>query len=194
MTPDAELPDMTPDDPRVDPSRPAAWRERLAAYLDDRMSPQDARTFLAWLERHPEAWKEAEAARRVWTLLGAYRDEPVPEGFADRVLAKVGLAAGTPPAAAPLRFLAGGRTRALAAAAILVALGAGALVGRGLGAPSPTSAPAPADPTVAALDRLPAGALDELDGDRLVQLASLSDAEFAALLSADSQDLATSGN
>lgn len=180
---------------------PADVRERLNAYLDDRMSPAEAREFLAWLESHPEAWKEAEAVRRVWSLLGAYRDEPVPEGFADRVLAKAadlgtGAAAeGVEPVASrpALRLLAGGRARALAAAAAIVAaLGVGALLGRGLGDRPPAS-PVP-DASVAALDALPSGVLDQLDGDTLTQLASLSDAEFSALLLADPQDLATSGN
>lgn len=181
---------------------PADVRERLNAYLDDRMSPAEAREFLAWLESHPEAWKEAEAVRRVWALLGAYRDEPVPEGFADRVLAKASAEAGAdraaggvePVASRPaLRLLAGGRARALAAAAaILAALGVGALLGRGLGDRPPAS-PVP-DAAVAALDAMPSGVLDQLDGDTLTQLASLSDAEFSALLLADPQDLATSGN
>lgn len=178
---------------------PADVRERLTAYLDDRMSPAEAREFLAWLESHPEAWKEAEAVRRVWSLLGAYRDEPVPEGFADRVLARAaaegGAASGVEPVAGrpALRLLAGGRARAFAAAAAIVAaLGVGALLGRGYGTRSATTPPP--EGAVAALDALPSGVLDQLDGDTLTQLASLSDAEFSALLLADPQDLASSGN
>jgi len=174
---------------------PADVRERLTAYLDDRMSPAEAREFLAWLEGHPEAWKEAEAVRRVWALLGAYRDEPVPEGFADRVLVKATAEAGGPSAHArpALRWLPGGRARTVAAAAAIVAaLGVGTVLGRGFGA-NGVATPA-ANPAVAALDAMPTGVLDQLDGDTLSQLASLSDAEFSALLLADPQDLASGGN
>ena len=172
---------------------PADVRERLTAYLDDRMAAAEAREFLAWLEGHPDAWKEAEAVRRVWTLLGAYRDEPVPEGFAERVLAKAGAEGGDSSPRTEWRWLPGGRARGLtAAAAIVAALGVGAVVGRGLGARGTTEPSG--NPAVAALDALPTGVLDQLDGDTLSQLASLSDAEFSALLLADPQDLAAGGN
>src|SRR5438445_4974849 len=102
------MPMSPPSDASNDAQREFA--ERLTAYLDDRMTPAEARDFLAWLERHPDAWKEAEESRRVWALLSAYRDEPVPEGFAERVLART--AADSAPAATPpaqrtpaLRFL-----------------------------------------------------------------------------------------
>ena len=71
---------MTSEDP--------VFRVRLTAYLDDQLSPAEAREFLALLERDPVAMRRLEEARRVWALLGAYRDEPVPDGFAEGVLAK----------------------------------------------------------------------------------------------------------
>jgi anti-sigma factor RsiW len=187
---------MSPDDPFQDAvPGSAAFRERLTAYLDDRMAPDEARAFLASLEAHPAAWKEAESSRRVWSLLAAYRDEPVPEGFAERVLgACTGMArVGVEPVAerTPFSLLRGGRrARTIAlAASILVAVGAGALVGRRF-APSGESPPPHA---VASLDAVPVGLLDRLDSDTLVQLASLSDEEFDALLTADPSDLAASG-
>jgi anti-sigma factor RsiW len=108
---------MTRDDLEgPDPGGPDAER-RLSAYLDDQMSPAEARDFLAWLEAHPDALRAAEEHRRVWSLLGAYRDEAVPEGFAERVLARVGVPAASTGDAAPVLRLVRGvrRWRALAA-------------------------------------------------------------------------------
>lgn len=176
-----------------------AFRERLTEYLDDRLSAEDAQAFLAWLERHPDLWKEAEAARRADALLRHYRDEPVPEGFADRVLARARAtaAAGGPVAGASaprrpaLRVLEGGRRRALAvAAAVLVALGAGVLWGRRSGVPDPTPS---ATDALAALDAVPAALLDRLDADSLAQLAALSDEEFDLLLAGDAPSLVGEG-
>jgi anti-sigma factor RsiW len=176
-----------------------AFRERLTAYLDDRMPPAEAREFLAWLERHPAAWKEAEESRRVWAILSAYRDEAVPDGFAERVLARVGAAGGAatadshemPPNAdvrPMLRVLAGGRARAVAVAAgLVVAVGAGVMWGRHAGRGDSNSMAS--NPTVAAINAVPAGLLDQLDERGVAQIASLSDEDFDAILFADPQDL-----
>ena len=174
---------MNPDrtDPR--PLDARNWREQLSSYLDGEMSPTDARRFLNWLESNPAALKDAEESRRVWALLSSYADEPVPEGFAERVLATT---TGTLPDAvaerAPSwRVLSSGRSRALAAAAaVLVAVGAGVLFShRGT---SPASDPSAS----AALEAVPA---ELLEADNLASLASLSDEEFEAILSADPETL-----
>jgi len=164
-----------------------AFRERLSAYLDGEMAPEEARLFLALLEANPAALKDAEEARRVWALLSTYADEPVPEGFAERVFAKagieptVGLRASSG-AAPTLRLVTrtGGRMRALAAAAaVLVAVGGVALWQR-------STTPEPASASSAALEAIP---VELLESENLASLASLSDEEFEALLSADPETL-----
>jgi anti-sigma factor RsiW len=183
---------MSPSD--EDPVDDPSVRERLTAYLDDRLSPEEARRFLAWLESHPAAWKEAEEARRVWALLGAYRDEQVSEGFSERVMARVraeaaegeegalsSTAAAEPTSKPALRLLAGGKGRAVAAAAaVLVALGAGVLWGRFANRGPAVVGSAPA--AVEAFNAMPADLLDRIDGDDVAQIAGLSDEEFEALL------------
>ncbi len=122
---------------------------------------------------------DSEEARRIWAALGAYADEPVPEGFADRVMARVRPEADGRPA---LRVLAGGRLRGLAIAASLVAaVGAGILVSQRFLLPASTPVAAP----TAALEAVPA---DLLDNEGLVTLASLPDADFEALLLPDLAD------
>ncbi len=171
---------MKPDDLDL-----PSFRERLSTYLDGEMDSAEARRFLAWLEAHPAALKDAEEARRVWALLSTYADEPVPEGFAERVFAKAGIASsarlGTAAGPAPaLRLLAGGRRRAFAAAAaVLVAVGGVALWRR-----STTSEPESS--VSAALEAVPA---ELLESENLASLAALSDEEFEALLSADPETL-----
>jgi anti-sigma factor RsiW len=177
---------MKPDD--LDP---IAFRERLSAYLDGEMEPAEAGRFLAWLEAHPAALKDAEEARRVWALLSTYVDEPVPEGFAERVFAKVGIASSTRADSLPgavagrspaLRLLAGGRRRALAAAAaVLVAVG-GTVLWRGSTTSQTESS------VSAALEAVPA---ELLESEYLASFAALSDEEFEALLSTDPETLAT---
>src|SRR5262245_14348461 len=185
--------EMSPSDVR---ERRSDFKEELAAYLDDRMSADEAREFIAWLEAHPAAWKEAEEARRVWAILAAYRDEPVPEGFAERVLARVTEnRAGREPiaAAAPsddkpvLSLLASRRARIVAIAAGLVAAVGVGVVGGRLTERRTTEG---SDDTVAAINAVPAGVLDRLEEKDLVQIASLSDEEFEILLAADPQDFA----
>jgi anti-sigma factor RsiW len=172
----------SPFSPQSGAFDPARWREHLSAYLDGELPAGDARRFLGWLESNPAAWKDAEEARRVWALLSAYADEPVPEGFAERVMtaATGGDSAGrsTGP---QLRVLAGGRLRAIAvAAAVVVAVGAGVFVLR-------PRAPEVADVSAsAALDAVPA---ELLESENLASLASLSDEEFEALLAVDPEAL-----
>ena len=160
----------------------AAWRERLTAYLDGELSPEESREVLAWLTEHPAALRELEKDRRVWALLAAYRDEPVPAGFSDRVLAKAGVAPGGTTPASGLTLLAGGRARRYAAmaATVVLALGVGALAASRL-----SRSPAP---SASALDAVPAALLDS--DDDVTKLASLSDDEFEALLHNDPDKLA----
>jgi anti-sigma factor RsiW len=172
-------------------------RERLSAWLDGELSPEETRTVLARLESDPAFLREAEELRRVWDLLGRYPDEPVPEGFADAVLSRAraeggdGVPAQAPspvegaPAPTveqpPLRVLAGGGRggRIAAAAAVVLALGVGAVVvSRGGAAPRDGGASA-------ALEALPAEAVENLSA-----LAALSDAEFEAILTSDPEELA----
>jgi anti-sigma factor RsiW len=164
-------------------------RERLSAWLDGELSavssPEETREFLARLESDPALLREAEELRRVWDLLGRYPDEPVREGFADAVLARAreGSPVGdaVPAARTGWRVLAGGARsgRLAVAASVAVALGLGAFFAIRASSPSGESSPS----TV--LEALPAEAVENLSA-----LASLSDAEFEAILSSDPDDLA----
>ena len=162
----------------------AAWRERLTAYLDGELSPADSREVLAWLKTHPAALRELEEDRRVWALLAAYRDEAVPAGFSDRVLAKAGAAPGAAARPGSLALLAGGRARRYAAmaASVVLALGVGALASNRL-----FRSPASSAAGSSALDAVPAALLDS--DDDVTKLASLSDDEFEALLHDDPDKL-----
>src|SRR5262245_20348230 len=189
MNPDPMSPDPMSTDPfdRIDPK----MRERVSAWLDGEATPDEAREVLAWLEADPAAAREVEELRRVWDLLGRYRDEPVPEGFAEAVLSRTSGAASSAvsaPAAVsaevPPRgiLLRGGfpARRLAVAASVVLALGVGGvLAARGLRGPTNPSAPS------AALEALPAEAVENLSA-----LASLSDAEFEAILSSDPEELA----
>lgn len=161
------------------------WKERLTSYLDDQMSPEEAREFFSWLKAHPAVMKEAEEARRVWALLGHYPDEPVPEGFSDRVLESLDVAGDE---RASLHVVGGGRWKALAiAASVAVVAGTSLVAWKALSAPAPVSAG-----SLAALEAVPTDLLDGLDEESLSKLASLSDEEFEALLASDPQDLTAS--
>ena len=166
----------------TDSPDPIRWREQLSSYLDGEMTPVEARRFLGWLEAHPAALKDAEESRRVWALLSAYADEPVPEGFAEGVLRAATGAAPAADHAPAFRLLAGGRRRAVAAAAaVLVTVGAGALwLRRTSTLPSDMSASA-------ALEAVP---LELLESENLASLASLSDEEFEAILAVDPETVA----
>jgi anti-sigma factor RsiW len=176
---------MTPTD-RFDSLDPVS-KERIVAYLDDALSPDEARDVLARLEADPALLRDVEELRRAWSLLSLYADEPVPEGFADRVLAEAGVRAGTRvagtgavPAAEStrprLRVLAGGKAWMAAAAAVVLGVSVLALVkGRTTAVPSMDSA----------LEAVPA---ELLDAENLTALASLSDDEFETLLSSDPDD------
>jgi anti-sigma factor RsiW len=184
---------LTPDERR------AVW----TAYLDGELSDAEARVVAAWLAVHPEARAEVDALRRVWDLLGAYGDEPVPEGFTRRVLSATageGLAplrVVKPDAAGAPRWARLPVARPLAAAAaLLLALGAGAyllsrLLPGGL-APNGLSSDGQ-EPRESAL------AIESVPGDLLEHadvLLSLSEEELDAVLEVDPDDLAdpVSGN
>ena len=183
---------MTSADPRPPAGfEDAAWRERLTAYLDGELSPAEASEVLAWLETHPAALRGLEEDRRVWACLSAYRDEPVPAGFADRVLrTTVASGAETAPDARGWRVLQrweggrGGRVAAMAATVVL-AVGVGALAAGRLFHPSE---PAPASSSAAVLEAVPAALLES--DDAVKNLASLSDDEFDAILHNDPEAFA----
>ena len=143
----------------VDRLTPAERREALQAYLDGELAPDDARRVAAWLAVHTEARSGVEGLRRLNDLLGAYEDEPVPEGFAARVTAAVlGAHAGEGRGGSPAHasWLRVPRWVPLAAAAVLlVALGLGVLLGSRRSSPT---AP-PAQETALALEACPVGSL-----------------------------------
>ena len=179
---------MSPSDPIPDDAgfpNDGAFRERLTAYLDGELSPEESREVLAWLEAHPAALRELEEHRRVWALLGTYRDEPVPAGFSDRVLAGAGAspsAAKSTAAGKPsLRVLAGGRAlRAAAIAATFVlAVGAGLYVANREGVPSPAGG-------ASSLESVPTALLES---EAALKLAEVSDEEFETILQGDPEDL-----
>lgn len=170
---------MTP--PPLDPDALGASErhELLTAYLDGRLSADEARDVTAWLERHPEALREVEHQRRLWDLLGRYGEEPVPAGFAERVLAASGAQRPTLrvlPSAGALRR----RWALAAAAAVLLAVGAFALGRRGGEEIAPAT-------EVAALESVD---LDFIQHANLDELLSLSDAQFTALLAGHPDALA----
>lgn len=168
---------------------PLSARERietLSAYLDGELPAEQARDVTAWLERHPEALREVEHQRRLWDLLGRYADEPVPSGFAERVLDAVGAAtrsAHAPPEAHAVRPHLPRARRVwawAAAAAVLAAVGTGVLA---LSLRRAGEAPGGGD-LLAAIDA------DFVQHADLEQLATLSDAQFQALLVEDPDALA----
>lgn len=156
--------------------------ELLSAYLDGELSDQEAREVTTWLEGHPAALAEVERQRRLWDVLGRYPDEPVPVGFARRVLEQVAPAGAS---SLPLRRRA---PWALASAAtLLLAVGAGFFLLRSRG-------PGPDDPSRRA--QLELATLEALDADfvrhaDLGELLSLSDEQFALLLVAEPSALAS---
>jgi anti-sigma factor RsiW len=172
---------MSPAD--FDPEDPA-FRERLTAYLDGELSPEESRKVLVWLEKNPKALKELEEHRRVWALLGKYRDEPVPVGFAERVLSTAGAApasSSSGSASAPgLRVLRGGRALRFAAVAatVVLAIGVGTFAMR-REAEKPAGTASPFDAVPLAL----------LESEAVVNLATVSDEEFETILQGDPEDL-----
>jgi len=146
---------------------PSRREELLTAYQDDELSPDAARRVTAWLDGHPDALRNLEHRRRVWDMLELYEDVPVPEGFAARVFARVGVHLGRRPRAP---WLLGG----LVAAAAVAVLALGLALRR-----SPPSAPPPAPEQEVArvLDAVPPDLLENVD-----VVLSLSDEEFQGVL------------
>jgi anti-sigma factor RsiW len=160
----------------VDRLPPEERRQALIAYADGTLSPEEARRVAAWLATHPEAAAEVEAHRRVADLLPAYGDEPVPPGFAERVIAR---------AKAEAREAVGRLVRLprwvplAAAAVLLLALGgAGLLLAR-------RERSDPVREGAFALDAVPADLLEHAD-----VLLGLSEEEFDAVLTVDPDELA----
>jgi anti-sigma-K factor RskA len=158
--------------------------EALSAYLDGELPADEAREVTAWLERHPEALREVEHQRRLWDLLGRYPDEPVPSGFAARVLDSVGASSGASAAAPHVVEVPQRPVRRVwawaAAAAVLAAVGAGVFaLAQRRGGEAPASG-----------DLLTAFDADFVQHADLAQLADLSDAQFQVLLVDDPDALA----
>ncbi len=175
--------------PPVGDLSPAERAELLSAYQDGELSDERAREVTTWLEAHPESLAEAERQRRLWDLLGRYADEPVPEGFARRVLAAVGLSARRGARGAAEGPASGGHVswarpwRLAAAAALLLGVGATALL-----LSRPAALPPGAGVELATLEALDPDFVQHAD---LGALLSLSDAQFEALLVADPAALAS---
>ena len=173
----------------LDSLNPRERLETLSAYLDGELSDEAARDVTAWLERHPEALREVEHQRRLWSLLGRYPDEPVPEGFAQRVLATVRPAGASdvpvPAASTPHVRLLRRRVWAFsAAAAVLAAIGTAVVLGA-------RKEPGPGEVRVS--DELVALDADFVQHTDLAQMASLSDDQFAVLLIEDPDALVDGG-
>ena len=173
----------------LDSLPPRERLELLSAYLDGELPAETAREVTAWLERRPDALREVEHQRRLWALLGRYADEPVPAGFARRVLDTVGSEAGpvvaTSPAGTPrLRSVRRHAWAYAAAAAVLAAVGTGVFL---------TSRPGSvtvAHPGAEVLNALDADFVQHAD---LAQMANLSDDQFSILLVDDPDTLADGG-
>lgn len=146
--------------------------ELICAYLDDELSPEAARHVTAWLDRNPEALREVEHLRRVWDVMELYEDEPVPEGFAGRVLQRVGL--GSADVRSQRRWMAVGLVAV--AASLLIAVGATVFALRGEG---PGNLPPEGGSFVDVAD-VPPELLEHVD-----VILSLEDDEFHGLLLAD---------
>jgi anti-sigma factor RsiW len=158
---------------------PEKRREALTAWLDGEATPEEARRIEAWLAAHPEEAARVARLRRTWDLLSVYGDEPVPEGFAERVLASAGRE-GVGGARPRLRLLS--RWKPLAAAAAVAALAF--VAGRGLLKSSGDEAPAGAESALL-LETLPPDLLEQAD-----LLLTLSEEEFSTLLEIDPEEVA----
>lgn len=157
---------------RIDALDPSRRAELLGAYLDGELAPERARVVTAWLDDHPDALREVEHLRRTWDLLDAYPDEPVPDDFAARVLARTTRAR----VRSPYAWIA-------AAAAVLVAgiLLWGLLHGEPSSSPRETElARVDAGGAADTLEEVPPELLGDVD-----VLLSLSDEEFEGVLIAD---------
>jgi anti-sigma factor RsiW len=180
---------MDPDRMDLDRLTPSERREALQAYMDGELPDADSHRVAAWLAVHPEARSWLDAHRSLHDLLGAYEDEPVPEGFSGRVLDAAGVtAAGLRAAAGPapeVRALRLPRWLPVAAAALL-------LVGLALAAHVASRGIAgrpPAENATVALESVPADLLEHAD-----LLLSLDDAEFDAVLALDPAEVADGSN
>jgi hypothetical protein len=171
---------------RDDANLPPDLHERVGAYLDGELSPAEAREVLRRLAADPAALRNVEELRGVSSLLGLYADEPVPEGFAERVLASVrGGEGGAASRSGSFALLRGRALRVAAvAAAVLLAVGAGALLGR---AGRPGGTPEAPSGSFAALETLPT---ELLEGGDVARLATMTEEDFEALLAGDPEEFA----
>lgn len=162
-------------------------RELISAYLDDELPAHEARQITLWLDENPGALKEVEHIRRTWDLLDHYEDEPVPEGFAQRVLAAVGLRRSAVEPAGRMIQMAWYRkpqTWAAAAAVLLVAIGL-------IFTMKDDAATTPATPLPAAQASV-ATVIDDVPDDVLVYLddiANLDDERLDTLIALGGDDL-----
>lgn len=108
-------------------------RERLSAYLDDEVTPQDRAKIEAWLASDPAARAELESLRRVSRAVGALPRAAAGMDLADRVISQVErealLTHREKPRSRPIRgWLVGLSTAAMVLIAATIALRSGARV------------------------------------------------------------------
>ncbi len=185
--------DPLPSDPSptdLELLEPQARRELLVAYLDGELAAEPALAVSRWLDDNPGALREVEHLRHVWDLLEHYEDEPIPEGFAERVFDAVGIEHSIRRSGereGKVLRLAWYRRPLATAAAVLVAVGATVFIMR---APSATEGTSPAATTdvVSVLEEVPEDQLGELllNADALLSVD-------AAALDADFEDEVLSG-
>lgn len=171
---DGMLAGRNPDDLERDERR-----ELISAYLDDELPAHEARQITQWLDENPGALKEVEHIRRTWDLLDHYEDEPVPEGFAQRVFAAVGLHTGRVIQMAWYR-----RPQTWAAAAAILLVGFALLFTMKDGEPTGTTPVKAPESIATVIDEVPEDVLVYLD-----DIANLDDERLDTLIALGGDDL-----
>ncbi|MDJ0975396.1 MAG: hypothetical protein QNJ98_13105 [Planctomycetota bacterium] len=165
----------------------AERRELISAYLDGELPAHEARQITHWLDENPGALKEVEHIRRTWDLLEHYEDEPVPDGFAQRVVRAVGIerAAGARGRVIPMAWYRRPQALMSLAAVLVLAIGLPLVLSKG---PGDVVTPPAVTTTSAAdlLETVPDELLLQLD-----TLANLDDEVVDSVLSDDLADFAT---
>lgn len=142
--------------------------ELISAYLDGELPAAEARQVTHWLDENPGALQEVEHIRRTWDLLEHYEDEAVPEGFAQRIFAAVGIERSANKAGRVVQMAWYRRPQGLMAAAAVLVVCVGALFS--FSNDSSLTSSISERSAVAVLDGVPEDLLLHLD-----QLADLDD-------------------